>query len=180
MAPKKGQRLGGIYELEDLRIRCRIDAECGCWRWGLRLNDSGAAEASVMVDGKKRDITGRRASLILSGPAPKPGQEAIPRAICQHMDCVNPGHSRWGSRRERQVALAARGRWSKPLDYARLVETSRARRKLDDDQRLEIASSTERLSVLAQRYGVSESLVSGIRRGVSRRGAPTSVFGWRP
>lgn len=181
MAPKKGQRLGGIYELEDLRIRCHIDADCGCWRWRLRLNRAGAAECCLMLDGKKLDITGRRAALLLAGVKPKPDQpEAMPKPNCPHIDCVNPAHSQWGNRSERQKGLADRGRWGEPSHYAAIVASARARRKLDEQHRMAVACSNEPGSVIAARLGVSESLISSIRRGHTLRSAARSVFDWRP
>jgi hypothetical protein len=178
MAPKKGQRLGGVYELEDLRLRSRIEPECGCWRWGLRKNPAGAASVTMVLDGKKRDMNGRRAALILAGFKPKPGQDAIPLAICPHVDCVNFEHSRFGSRKERNQALAARGVWGDPSNYAALVAHARSIRKLDDNKRLEVACSPETGKAWAERLGVSESLISAIRRG-ERRSPVASVFEWR-
>lgn len=178
MAPKKGQRLGGVYELEDLRLRSRIEPECGCWRWGLRLNPAGSASVSIVLEGKKRDMNGRRAALILAGFTPKPGQDAIQLPLCPHTDCVNFEHSRFGSRKERNQALAARGVWSDPSNYAAIAAHARSIRKLDPEQRLEVACSSETGKAWAQRLGVSESLISAIRRG-ERKTPVSSVFEWR-
>lgn len=178
MAGKKGQPQGGIYELEDLRLRSRIEPECGCWRWGMRKNPSGSASVTMFIDGKKRDLNGRRAALILAGVKPKPGDEAIALPHCPHVDCVNFEHSRFGSRKQRNEALAARGVWSDPSQYAAIVAHARSIRKVDDEMRLEIACSPEPGSAWAQRLGVSESLISQIRRG-ERRTPVASVFEWR-
>lgn len=178
MAPKKGQRLGGVYELEDLRLRSHIEPECGCWRWGMRTNPAGTASVTIVIDGKKRDMNGRRAALLLAGVKPQPGQEAIALPHCPHTDCVNFAHSFFGSRKQRNEALAARGAWSDPSHYAAIAAHARSVRKLDDEQRLEVACSSEPGSVWAERLGVSESLISQIRRG-ERRTPVASVFEWR-
>ena len=178
MAGKKGQPQGGIYALEDLRLRSRIEPECGCWRWGLRKSSSGSASVTMFIDGKKRDLNGRRAALILAGIKPKPGDEAIAKPHCPHVDCVNFEHSFFGSRKTRNEALAARGAWSDPSNYAALVAHARSIRKLGDEKRLEVACSPETGKVWAERLGVSESLISAIRRG-ERRSPAASVFEWR-
>jgi len=178
MPLKKGQRNGGIYEVEDLRLRSRIEPECGCWRWGLRVKESGAAQVTLVIDGKKHDVTGRRAALILAGKRPRRGQEALPRPECLFCDCVNPAHSCWGTRAERQAILGERGRWSNPEMYAAIAEYARSKRKLDDDQRLEVMCSDESGADLARRLGVSPNLIGQIRRKVHTRPA-TSVFDWR-
>lgn len=178
MAGKKGKPQGGIYALEDLRLRSRIEPECGCWRWGMRTNPSGSASVSMFLDGKKRDLNGRRAALILAGVKPKPGDEAFARAHCPYEDCVNFEHARFGSRKERNEALAARGAWSDPRQYAHIVAHAQSIRKVDDRTRLEISCSTEPVSAWAKRLGVSESLISQIRRG-ERRTPVASVFEWR-
>lgn len=178
MAPPKGKRQGGIYAIEDLRLRSHVEPECGCWRWRMRVNPAGTACVTFILDGKKRDMNGRRAALILAGIKPRPGQEAIALAHCPYADCVNWEHSQFGSRKQRNKALAARGVWSDPSNYAALAAYARAKRKLDDAQRLEVACSSEPGRTWAERLGVSESLVSSIRRG-DRRTPANSVFAWR-
>lgn len=175
---KKRRYLGGIRRLSDLELRCSIEPECGCWRWKQGLTDSGSALVVMYLGGKRKQYTGRRAALILSGVKPALGHEAIPTDACAHADCVNPKHAYFGTRGERNRVMADRGVWSDPAGYAAAVAWARANRKLDDQQRLEVIHSEESGVELAARLGVSRNCISLIRRRANLRAPASSVFNW--
>ena len=58
-----GTYLGGIRSVADLRERCRIDDETGCWHWGLAIVRGVPHVAFVDEDGRRRKGTGRALQL---------------------------------------------------------------------------------------------------------------------
>lgn len=174
-----GTRTDGVHTLDDLRQRCNVDEDDGCWRWRMERVD-GSARVHMLVDGKRTKMSGRRAALILAGKRIPAGHEAYARPACPHTDCVNPEHCRSGTRGDVRRFLASRGRWSLPHCYAHLLPHAAAMRKLDDAQRLEVAQSSESAKVLAARYGCSTDLINKVRSGERRAAPASSVFAWRP
>lgn len=178
MGIKPGTYLGGIRCVEDLRLRSHVDEITGCWhcRIGLR---KGISYVCLQLDGRNVKMSGRRAALLLSGVDPKPGQVAFATDTCEGRDCVNPEHARWGDTAARMQWLGRQGVFSTPERCAHLARANKHRAKLTDEQRLEVRTSSEQCKVLAERLGVTPSLISQTRNRRSSRPA-ISVFGWRP
>jgi hypothetical protein len=162
-----GTYLGGIRTLEDLRQRCVIDAETGCWHWRLsfsqgsprvHLQHPAAAGGRLGVA-----MRGRRAALLLAtGSDLPPGHFAFARACCKADDCVNPAHSRSGNRQQH-------GEW--------LRKTGKVKNLLTKS-----LASDEPNQALADRLGVSKFVIYQVRNGRTHVGAlpGASVFSWRP
>jgi hypothetical protein len=176
----KGKDLGGIHTVEDLKERCDVDEFNDCWHYkGATFN--GAPVVNIYHEGKRRALRGRRAALILAGVKIKPGYEAYARECCKSDDCVNPDHSKQGSRAESRKALAKSGRLKgQPKTIAARKKTAEANRKLTQEQVQEIKSSPESNVEISNRMGIHRRTIWSIRNGYSWKDHAYSVFNWRP
>lgn len=178
MAHAKGTYLGGIRTPADLLLRSNVDEDTGCWRWKGRCQ-KGTPFMTLTIDGHERNTSGRRAALILSGSLPKDGQVAYPSDRCAFHDCVRPKCARWGSVSERMQYVARLGKFNDPGRLARLAAYNETRRKVSDEQVLEILLSEENGVELAKRMPVGPRQISYIRNRTATRPA-ISIFEWRP
>lgn len=168
--------LSGIRTVEDLRIRCRIDDETGCWLWGGASQD-GAGMTWLPSLNTVRVIS--FAALYLTDRTPKPGHVSYMK--CRNKMCCNPEHATSGTRKEASMHLAVVGHFkNNPKRMAALLAIAKKARALTDEQAQEIRVSAELGYQIAQRMGVSKSVVSRIRRGEVYRERPmlqgASVF----
>jgi hypothetical protein len=181
MSHPAGTYLGGIRTVEDIRQRCRIDRETGCWHWGLAIVDGSPKVHFVDWNGRRRTCRGRRAAVILDRGKDVPrGYEVFPRLICQADDCVNPAHSRIGTRAEVCRYLVQSGKSKNGTKARHLREIVSRRRKLTDEQVIELRTSTESTYKLAKRFGVSQYAAWSARVGRSHKlvGVARSAFEW--
>lgn len=188
MSHQPGTYLGGIRTVECLRQRSRIDPITGCWHWGLSLTRGVPILHMVTPDtGRKAKFRGRRAALYLARGSDLPdGHWAFARMCCTSEDCVNPAHSRSGTRKAFGEWLAKSGRikGGKRSEQSRSVWDKRGRR-LTPEMVREIRGSTDTTHALAKRMGVSQCAVWLARRGkthahVGLAGVKVaSVFDWR-
>lgn len=187
MSIKAGTYLGGVRDLEDLRQRCRIDADTGCWVWGLSAGHGVPAVVLLMPDGRYRSHRGKRAAALLAyGFDIKPGLIAGSNGKCSNPMCVNPAHIKLMTHAEKRKEVAA-ANLANPVLRAKLVETGRkeARRrfaKFDMETAEAIRRESGTIKEIAARYGMSWSNVQAIRAGrYWGTDAPNaSVFSWKP
>ncbi len=177
MSHETGTYLGGIRSIEDLRLRCRLDEDTGCWHW-TGATECGAPKLWVASIGKV--MVGYRAAKILAGTTIKPGHHVWP--TCRSRDCLNPAHSTTGTR-------AAMSEWKRrnrphrlhPATFAAATRKRRRRYVLDPEKVKEIRASDENNHVLGARYGCHHSTISKVKRGESWNDTANgaSVFAWR-
>lgn len=186
MSTKTGAYLGGIRTIEDLRQRCRIDA-CGCWVWAYSTSSNGRPSVSMFIDGKHKNMNGRRAALTLTG------KKAVQRDLvataakgCVNTLCVNPDHCRLVHLSELRKEMV---RNATPTMRATWVKNGRAQgdrlAKLTLDQVQAIRESDKPAKEISQEFGTCLSNVHRIRALRSWRApdaglAANSVFNWRP
>jgi hypothetical protein len=165
MAAKKGDYLGGIRCVEHLRERSYVDPDTGCWHWRMGTS-CGAPKVWLQIDGKKIGTRGRRAALMLLGQI-QPGQTAFAKTCCKSDDCVNPEHSRAGTRGQHGEWITNSARYAGLVSRKLGAVKARATRptKLTMTKAREIRASSETQKALALRYGVSQSVVSAIKLG---------------
>lgn len=182
MSEADGRYLGGIRTIEDLRLRCRVDDITGCWHWVQGISQ-GAPKVHYVINGKKGSGRGRKAALLLSGiPIPK-GHVVFPKRICPSDDCVNPEHSRAGTRNNHGKYLRATGKSISMTKTVAARKSARGKRaKLTIEDARAIRESTESQAKVAKRFGVSQAVVWSIKAGRAWRehAAGASVFEWRP
>jgi hypothetical protein len=82
---------------------------------------------------------------------------------CHNRSCVNPAHLYLGTQRENMADMKAAGREFHPRGE------DHPGTKLSTMQALSILESSDTTAALARKFGVSESLVRGIRKGTIRK-----------
>lgn len=167
----------GIHTLADLRQRCHVDADTGCWHWRGSCGELGAM---VHLSGGQRPINGRRAALILAG-VPVAGKWTRAKACCHSFDCVAPGHAIAETRLEWRRAGVAKGRFGGNVEGLRRVALSQRRLTLEQAEAIRADAAGMSQRQLGAKYGVSQSTVGGILAGrIYRRPPAASVWGWMP
>jgi hypothetical protein len=112
-----GAYCGGVRTLEDLRIRCVIDAETGCWLWRGAYSQDRSRHGQpttrvwlpVVPPGGARTSTAPRAAWLMAGK-PLPPKGVVWRHLCRNPECINPQHGKGGTRQEMYAAFVADGR----------------------------------------------------------------------
>ncbi len=126
--------------------------ESGCWIWVGSLGTYGYGQISI----NNKPIGAHRVSYELyKGPIPK-GMSVLHK--CDILTCINPDHLFLGTQKDNVQDCINKGRDRK----ARGEENGHS--KLTEYQVKEIRSSTKTGVVLSNRYGVSTSVISNIRR----------------
>jgi hypothetical protein len=173
-----------IKTLEDIRSRCWIDEDTGCWVWRLASDKDGQGKCSFkMPGGKKTQTTARRVAWILSTGKPIPAGKIIYYIQCRNPLCVNPAHMTCGTKAEAGKHLHdqgyLRGHPARIAKNTRLVHQNIA--KLDWAKVREIRSSNESRYELAERFGVKPNTVRDVQNHRCwREIANSSVFAYRP
>ncbi len=144
-----------------LMHRSRL-AENGCWEWtstthnGYGQFESGGISMPALKS-KKRGAH-QVSYEAYHGAIPK---GLVVRHTCDNPLCINPDHLILGTQADNVSDREARGR-RKDINGEQIGTA-----KLTSDDILKIRSSSEPLSVLAERYGVHKSNISLIRSGKS-------------
>jgi hypothetical protein len=148
----------GIYTVDDLRQRCVVDEFTGCWTWPSPSKDADYPTVALPALAGKRVSLGVAICVLRTGQPPRRGECWF--HTCQNTRCANPAHRKVGGRSQQMLAHQLK---RSPLTRARM---SRGRRRLVDDADIaQIAGSTDLLTTIAQRYGISKSWASILRRG---------------
>lgn len=170
----------GVYTLGDMRLRCVVDEETGCWHWrGALCTSDNVPKLWLPAVGKT--LSGPKAAAILSGRQVFRGQIAF--RTCHCLDCMNPMHIAVGSRAEAGRSRAKGDRLKgNVVRAATMTRVMRDRSVLTEAMVREIRTSTEPAVVIAKRLGITKSNVSHIRCGRTWRDVAmnASVFTWRP
>lgn len=179
----KGNYICAIRCVEEMRQRCRIDEDTGCWHWGGGMYDDGTPSVSFIFEGKRMAHKGRKAALLLSTGKPLPkGHVAFQGKNCKSRDCVNPAHCRSSTRANWGQYMAASGRATSISKTVNAIANGRVKARLTPEEAALIRISGESVAELAARYAVSVSHIKRIRAGQhwreNVRGA--SVFTFRP
>lgn len=99
--------MSGIRSIEDVRARCRVDEDSGCWVWAMAYSKSGSSCSRVPVAacaalGKKSASVYRTVWQLATGRAPIARYVVWPR--CRIEGCVNLEHLRHTGRKELERA----------------------------------------------------------------------------
>jgi hypothetical protein len=180
----EGRYLGGIRTIEDIRQRCRISDETGCWHWGYCKSPEGVPRVHFVLNGVRQTQVGRRAVVMLKTGQPIPrGHVAFPTRDCHAMDCLNPEHCRSGTRANYGQFMKFSGRSRSPAKRAAALRTIRDKlSKLNWQDVRSIRASDEPADVLAERYKVGRRHIFSIKAGRCwKENLPqASVFTFRP
>lgn len=163
MSTRPGDYLGGIRTLADVRDRCYVDPETGCWHWRLHISTRGRSCCVWRVGSVEFKGTAARAAWALSGRPLEPGWIVSRwRGRCEYEDCCNPEHHRAGPKPNVLPKLRPEQRLRHKLGVTR---ESRKRAKLTMEAARQIRLSPDSCVAEAAKWGVAFSTVSQIRRG---------------
>lgn len=163
--------------LDDVRERCRVDEQTGCWHWlgAVTANGTPRMYAVDLDRGDKRVMPAHRAVWMIWTNG-LPGPRLIYRTCFVH-DCVNPAHlNTAASRAEIGARLRASGKRKGTSLEQRRASVAKAMlasgitptaEHVVRAIRAEPAETT--CTKLAARYGMAVQTVSRIRRGESHR-----------
>lgn len=156
---------------EDVKQRCHVDADTGCWHWRGALSDGKWPRIyapNLSKPGEPMEAqTGRRAVWQLAtGKAIPEGFRVF--GICRSGDCLNPKHMVCGSTAEWGQHKSKTGIHKTMTHRIGSRKTGKARSVLTEETYAEVVSSTEPGTQIAKRLGVSMQTVSKARRGQMR------------
>ena len=152
----------------------------GCWLWGGATSYSGYGNAWFDADGSgKRQMATHRVAWIREfGPIP---DGLVVCHKCDVKQCCNPAHLFVGTHSENTRDMIAKGRW-KPIPHESRARGEKHRSvtspqtlkrgskhhsaKITEADVLDIRASTESLSTLSERYGMTATTLSKVRRGL--------------
>ena len=131
----------------------RIAAPLVCWEWTAAVFRGGYG--AIVRSGKKLKAH-RVAYEFFNGPVPA---GMVVRHRCDNPLCCNPQHLLVGTPADNMADKYARGR------AVHVRGSAHGNAKLNEQVVREIRGSAETTATLSKRYGVSQSLVSKVRRG---------------
>lgn len=146
-----------IHTIESLKERTIDDA--GCWIW---TGYHGNKVPNVFHNGKMVQV--RKVICELLG-------KTLPKTVylnvsCGHGSCVNPDHMKIYTRQQHMDAIRKIAHQSK----TRIANVQKHKRehnsKINEQIAQDIRLSDESGPVLAERYGISRTLISRIRRNM--------------
>lgn len=169
------RHMGGVRSLADLKDRCRIDDETGCWLWTLAVcvARGGVVPMAHIPAGvfapvpKGGTMPAPRLAWLMSGQKLQPGQ-VVWRQVCTGGRCIRPDHCRTGTRTEMHAAVAATGRNRGKPERAAINTLARQRmvKSVDVVRKAEAMFSDGRLQKDVRAVlGLSQRTASSIRQG---------------
>ncbi len=149
---------------EKVELKERFDAKwalqplSGCWLWTEGV--SGSGRPYIRCGGGRKKIAARVAWELYRGPIP---QGLFVCHSCDIPTCVNPDHLWLGTPQDNTLDAVSKGRWHNHNLTGEQCSWS----KVTAGDVEKIRSSSETQTVLAERFGVSQSAISKIRRRLS-------------
>ncbi len=167
-------KTSGIRTIEDLKQRCWIDDDTGCWHWRGATN--GRVPSTWFPAVKRVSSLPYVICHLTTGSPPRKGQ--VWHCRCETPFCANPDHRKPGTRSSQMKALKLS---RPPLVRAQIAATKRAanRSRLTQEEKSSVYGSVETLASICSRLGISQTYASNLRAGKKRgvRAAPnSSVF----
>lgn len=144
------------------RLRKRSEEVGDCWEWTGAMQTTTGTPV-MRYDGRAQPV--RRAIALELGLSL---QGKLATCRCANMRCVNPEHVVMVTRQQLQKRTAkATGMHMSPARCRKLAQSARRNGKLNEAQVAEIrAIEGMRQRDIAALYGITQSTVSAIRRGV--------------
>ncbi len=171
-APKQGP---GVYCLEDLRERCKINDE-GCWVWAGCASQSRqdaipcptvGVPRGVMGNVKAMNMPAARCAWLMSGRRLTHGQIIWRRLGCDDR-CINPEHRTAGTRADWGAWLRETGQFRGAPRRAAATSKGYIAQAIAPQTVQEIEGrikAGEMLKDLAAEYGVSPQVMTRIKAG---------------
>lgn len=168
MRRKIGACLGGLSNLESLRVRCTIDPDDTdpCWLWNGTMTGDNHRLPTAQLPGGRTGSVIRWAYQAFKKPL---AANFVVWRKCTEERCCNPAHLRAGTRKQWGAWIAETGSWLRAPD--RMLANRKmglARAVVKPEDVAEIAASGESREAAAARLGVHPSTVGKaiLRRSV--------------
>lgn len=146
----------GVMRVEDgdlIQRHSTPEPNCGCWLWTGNINKWGYGR----LGRQRRERQAHRLSfLVFNGPIP---EQTLVLHSCDVPCCVNPRHLRLGTSSDNVQDALTRKR------HVALSGEHNPLAKLTREAVSEIRTSTETISALARRFGVSRRAVRFAKTG---------------
>lgn len=161
MSLKKGQCIGGIRTVEDVRQRCYVHPETGCWHWRLCLKGN---IPQATINGKNESV--RRWVYAQGSKLLRAKTMVVPS--CGNRDCVSPdcsigkegpGFAKW---------LMDQGHIHTPAHKLAVKEGVRRVSKLNPAKAIEVARRVragEDRGQIAADAGITRNYANKVARG---------------
>ncbi len=127
-----------------------------CWPWRGAKGPNGYGRMQYLKRGET--IYAHRLSLLIAGYSQP--LNAVAMHVCDNPNCVNPAHLMWGTQSENMRQSIDSGR---SPHKGRVAGEKNGNAKLTAEKVLTIRASNEAQRVVAERYGITRTLVSQIR-----------------
>lgn len=178
---KKGQHLGGIRTIGDLKMRCTVNDETDCWHWRLGKTQGKYPKVSFRINGETQARTGLRAVFLVLGRDVPQGM-TVYHYKCNANDCLNPAHLKMGTHQEKWAHIREAGYLrGRPERSAANKAIAMKRCKVAEHMDL-ILHSNKNSEELGRELGLNPSTIRAARSGRvgSAQVANSSVFNWMP
>ena len=152
------------------KIQCHITLDGDCWEW------HGCMQGSVPIMKHDGQVANVRRLVLIERETPMNGY--IATFTCGNHKCVNPDHVARSSRAQmNRRIMADMSSATNTLRIKRIADVKRRTdAKLSQDDVNQIRASDDRHEDLAERFGVSKSLIGRVRRGEVWRTFSASPF----
>jgi hypothetical protein len=155
-----------IHTPETLRARCMEEGDCLIWQGYY-----GNRTPMVMHNGLFMPVR-RLFTLLLKGES-RPGFYS---PTCGNSGCVEPAHTVWRSHSQHAKSMVKRANASASTQMIRRAKISATKRKISDQALHDIMNTNASGPVLAERHGISRTLVSRYRRGMTGQNLANNPF----
>lgn len=145
-----------LTEIEQGRFWDKVERSdvANCWLWTGAKTVAGYGKMAI----SRTTFYAHHISLNLDGRT-RP-TDSVTLHTCDNPSCVNPSHLRWGSQAENMQDAISKGR---APHTGRVAGGKNGNAKLTEADVRAIHDSTGPRKSIAERYGISASLVSHIR-----------------
>jgi hypothetical protein len=164
-----GAHVGGMHDLESLRMRCVCDPDTGCWH--LR-----SARGRKMPDDKRHVVwvhphgfmTATRAAwLFATGKMPPPDKLVVRK--CSSYDCVFKAHLACMTKAEHGAHLTSTGKTATPTKRLANRVQGQRRSRVSAELRQWISESEQTAMAVAHAVGIAPSWVAALRKQTAQR-----------
>lgn len=155
----------GVQSLDDMRERCVVDQETGCWSWSMYSVPARGGYLPIVwvpagvIGTAGAKATATRAAWLLSGRKIRPGN--IVWRCCGNKLCINPEHLR-------STSKSAHGKWISEQGHTRGVHRKTASRR----------ASMSRMASPELVSAIEADIAAGLRRVdiIAKRGTSNYVY----
>lgn len=177
MSHEQGTYLGGIRDVESMRLRCVCDSHTGCWHIRSARGRKLTGKRQIVWVHGIGTMTVTRAMWMFSRGKPPPENRVVARK-CDSLDCVNPEHLALLDRQAFVRSQVRRGSFDTDRARENARKAAAGRRVLSDELRVWLIESTQSGVEVAAALGVKQSRVNAIRQQARARlpKAAASIF----